>query len=92
MSENAKKQLDEVKAFMQTSAFVSFKATMAADVAQSEQNIVMTPPDTLENLAACLKLHGGREVLLKQATIFEDACEVLQKRLDDESASMKDSQ
>lgn len=78
---NVQKQHDEIAAFMQTSAYRSYVATVKADLVGVEQSILETPPMSVEMTAHSLKLYGRREELSRSVTFFEDAQATLKNQL-----------
>lgn len=80
--DNVERQLAEFREFMKTSAYSSWKFTQKTDLQSCKESIVLCAPDTEDNRAHVLKLHGQKDALEQVVISFEVACDELQTVLD----------
>lgn len=79
---NVEKHIAGVKAFMETPAYSSFRATIKTDLIGVETSILSTPPITETDRGTVLIHFGRKEELTKQLSFFEDTRDRLEELLD----------
>lgn len=69
--QNHKEQLAQLEAFMETAAYKSLQATLAEDLSDVRESILLRPPITDEDRSAVLILYGRMDELTSAVNFFE---------------------
>lgn len=75
-------RLDALTKFMGSEIYRDYLVELEERTEGARITVLVTPPDSVENHAACLKAHGALTTLACEKTIFEDLRSALKAEID----------